>query len=135
MTDARFVPGDHARRTSFDRQAERYDQARPSYPAALVDHVVDRCDPARMLEVGAGTGKATVRFARSGRALVAVEPGERLAEVLRRNVDLMTTYSDRALLPDAQRGPLVADLAAAIERRGGTIEIPYVALVWLAHRR
>lgn len=51
---------DEARRTSFERQAELYDAARPSYPAALVEDVVARCAPARMLEIGAGTGQATV---------------------------------------------------------------------------
>jgi SAM-dependent methyltransferase len=77
---------DEARRTSFDRKAEQYDATRPSYPAALVDDVIARCAPARMLEIGAGTGKATVLFARAQRELVAVEPGANLAAVLRRNV-------------------------------------------------
>jgi SAM-dependent methyltransferase len=39
-----------------------------------------------MLEIGAGTGKATRVFARAGRELVAVEPGANLAAVLERNV-------------------------------------------------
>jgi SAM-dependent methyltransferase len=77
---------DEARRTSFDRKAEQYDTVRPSYPVALVDDVIARCAPARMLEIGAGTGKATVLFARAGRELVALEPGANLAAVLRRNV-------------------------------------------------
>jgi hypothetical protein len=51
---------DEARRTSFDRKAKLYDAVRPSYPAALVDDVIARCSPRRMLEIGAGTGKATV---------------------------------------------------------------------------
>lgn len=77
---------DQARRTSFDQNAELYDAARPSYPVALVDDVIARCSPRRMLEIGAGTGKATVLFARAQRELVAVEPGANLAAVLRRNV-------------------------------------------------
>jgi SAM-dependent methyltransferase len=80
---------DEARRTSFDDQAEAYDRARPSYPEALVDDVIARSRiPAhgRILEVGAGTGKATVLFARRGYSIVALEPGANLAKVLRRNV-------------------------------------------------
>jgi SAM-dependent methyltransferase len=75
-----------ARRTSFDRKAEAYDAVRPACPAALVDDVIARCSPQRMLEIGAGTGKATVAFARAGREIVAIEPGANLAAVLRRNV-------------------------------------------------
>src|SRR5688572_27839099 len=77
---------DEARRISFDRKAERYDAVRPSYPAALIDDLIARCAPRRMLEIGAGTGKATVVFARAGRDLVALEPGANLAAGLERNV-------------------------------------------------
>jgi SAM-dependent methyltransferase len=80
---------DEARRTSFDEHAEHYDRARPSYPEALVDEVIARSGiPAdgRILEVGAGTGKATVLFARRGYSMLALEPGENLAKVLRRNL-------------------------------------------------
>jgi len=80
---------DDARRTSFDEEAELYDRARPSYAEPLVDEIVARSrlpPDGRILEVGAGTGKATVLFARRGYAMVALEPGANLAKVLRRNV-------------------------------------------------
>jgi len=76
---------DEARRVSFDARAELYDAARPSYPEALVDDVLARGGK-RVLEIGAGTGKATVMFARRGASIVALEPGANLAAVLRRNV-------------------------------------------------
>jgi hypothetical protein len=38
------------------------------------------------------------------------------------------------VLPPATRDPLFEEIAAAIDRRGGTIEIPYVTLVFIAHR-
>jgi len=79
---------DEAGRTSFDRNAELYDAARPQYPEALVDEVVARSGiPAggRILEIGAGTGKATVPFARRGYSILALEPGGNMAAVLRRN--------------------------------------------------
>ena len=242
-----------ARATSFDRKAEQYDAARPSYPDALVDDVLARTGARRLLEIGAGTGQATVPFARRGCTITALEPGARLAAVLRRNVaghavtveetrfedhggsgydlayaaqafhwveagaryardvaswlaiitnekepidsglraefdvayarwmpgddhkhdpiewtrkrwvgeldasghygpvhvgqfpwratyatraylDLIDTYSDHISLPDDRRVPLYAAIADAIERRGGQIEIPYLAMVFLARR-
>jgi len=80
---------DDARRTSFDEEAELYDRARPSYAEPLVDEIIARTripPGGRILEVGAGTGKATVLFARRGYPMVALEPGANLAKVLRRNV-------------------------------------------------
>ena len=80
---------DEAHRTSFDRNADLYDATRPSYPEALVDEVVTRSGilpGGRILEIGAGTGKATLPFARRGYAILALEPGGNLAAVLRRNV-------------------------------------------------
>jgi SAM-dependent methyltransferase len=76
---------DEARRTSFDAHAELYDAVRPSYPDALADDVIAR-GGRRVLEIGAGTGKATRVFARRGASIVAIEPGPNLAAVLRKNV-------------------------------------------------
>jgi ubiquinone/menaquinone biosynthesis C-methylase UbiE len=57
------------RRLSFDRIAQDYDRRRPSYPAALVDHIVQtvRLGPqSRLLEIGCGSSKATILFAQRG---------------------------------------------------------------------
>jgi len=78
---------DEALRTSFDRNAELYDAARPSYPEALIDQAVSWSGippGGRIVEIGAGTGKATLAFARRGFAILALEPGENLAAVLRK---------------------------------------------------
>ena len=80
---------DDTRRTSFDRQAERYDAVRPSYPDVAIDDLIRRSGirrGGRIIEVGAGTGKATLHFARRDFTVVAVEPGRRMAAVLRRKV-------------------------------------------------
>jgi len=61
---------DDARRRSFDATAELYDAVRPSYPDALADEVLARAGR-RVLEIGAGTGKATVVFARRGASIEA----------------------------------------------------------------
>jgi SAM-dependent methyltransferase len=75
------------RRLSFGPVADRYERARPSYPDALVDEVLDyaRLEPRdRILEVGAGTGKATRLFAGRGHPIVALEPSAEMAAVARR---------------------------------------------------
>jgi SAM-dependent methyltransferase len=76
------------RRLAFGDVAELYDLARPGYPTELVDEVLEfaRVGPGdRALEVGAGTGKATVLFAERGLDLVALEPSAEMAAVLTRN--------------------------------------------------
>jgi SAM-dependent methyltransferase len=75
-------------RLVFGEVASLYDRVRPGYPASLVDHAIATVglgadDP--VLEVGAGTGKATVAFASRGLALHALEPDEEMAAVARRN--------------------------------------------------
>jgi SAM-dependent methyltransferase len=76
-------------RTTFETVAERYDAARPTYPPALLDDLVELARiPAdgRILEIGPGTGKASVALAERGYALVGVELGPQLAELARRNL-------------------------------------------------
>jgi hypothetical protein len=73
----------------FGTTAEAYDAARPTYPDALVDTVLDYTGAAdagslRAVEIGAGTGKATAVFGGRGLRVLAVEPDARMAEVLRR---------------------------------------------------
>src|ERR1051325_8579807 len=84
MPDPEVEVIDDARRVSFDANAELYDAVRPSYPDALADDVIARAGR-RILEIGAGTGKATAVFARRGASIVAIEPGPSMAAVLRRN--------------------------------------------------
>lgn len=81
-------PGYSADRAlSFGSAAELYDRRRPSYPAAAVDHVLGRVEGAAdVLDIGAGTGKATALFAARGLRVTAVEPDARMAEVLRGRV-------------------------------------------------
>ena len=69
-------------RLVFGEVAELYDQRRPSYPETLVADVCP--EPVDALEVGAGTGKATVLFAPRLRTLLALEPSAEMATVLER---------------------------------------------------
>ncbi|HEY6399555.1 MAG TPA: class I SAM-dependent methyltransferase, partial [Solirubrobacteraceae bacterium] len=72
---------------SFGRVAELYEQARPSYPTTLVDDVLTNAGLGAgeaILEVGAGTGKATRLFAARGHRVVALEPSAEMAGIARR---------------------------------------------------
>src|ERR687889_1666147 len=76
-------------RTTFDEAASLYDEVRPGYPEELFDDVVSLSGipPAgRILEIGCGTGQATVPFARRGYRILCIELGENLATVTRRNL-------------------------------------------------
>ncbi len=76
------------RRLSFGGVAELYDRARPSYPEALVGDVLEFAgagESDRAVEVGAGTGKATILFARRGLSVTAIEPSREMAAVARDN--------------------------------------------------
>jgi SAM-dependent methyltransferase len=85
----------HRLRASFEEVPELYDRVRPAYPAALFDDLVALARlrrGSRVLEIGPGTGQATRALAERGLEVVAVELGERLAALARRNL---------ARLPDA----------------------------------
>jgi SAM-dependent methyltransferase len=97
------------RRVVFGETADEYDRFRPGYPDALVDDVLALAGPGPALEVGAGTGKATVPFAARGLDLTAVEPDPRMAVVLRRRVTepieiVVASFEDWA--PDRRYGLL-----------------------------
>ncbi len=76
------------RRLLFGEVAELYDANRPSYPSRLIDDLLELAqlpEGARVLEVGAGTGKATTLVAARGVVVLAIEPSSAMADVARRN--------------------------------------------------
>jgi SAM-dependent methyltransferase len=73
----------------FDEDADLYDRVRPDYPVALFDDLAKQAGVGpgcRLLEIGPGTGKATVELARRGCHITAVELGANLAKVTARNL-------------------------------------------------
>ncbi|MDQ2941508.1 MAG: methyltransferase domain-containing protein [Chloroflexota bacterium] len=79
---------DRLRRT-FDQDAELYDRARPGYPAELFEDLATEAGlraGSRILEIGCGTGQATVPLAERGYEIVCVELGAELAAVARRKL-------------------------------------------------
>jgi SAM-dependent methyltransferase len=71
---------DRERAESFGAIAELYDRARPSYPPALIDALLER-SPRRVLDVGCGTGIATALLAQRGCEVLGVEVDARMAAV------------------------------------------------------
>jgi SAM-dependent methyltransferase len=67
---------------TFDQAAALYQRARPEYPTELYERlftVTGLAPPARLLEVGCATGKATLPLARLGFRITCLEPGPDLA--------------------------------------------------------
>jgi SAM-dependent methyltransferase len=77
-------------RLTFDTVAADYQQARPEYPDALYDTLIELTgiDPETdsLCEVGCASGKATLPLARRGFAITGVELGAALAAEARRNL-------------------------------------------------
>jgi SAM-dependent methyltransferase len=71
--------------TSFGAAAAAYERGRPPYPAEAIDWLLPP-GAARVLDLGAGTGKLTRELAERGLDVVAVEPLPGMREQLARAV-------------------------------------------------
>lgn len=81
-------------RRTFEEVAELYDRVRPGYPVELFDDLAELAGigpGCRLLEIGCGTGKATLPLAERGCEILAVELGSDLAEVARRRLERFRT--------------------------------------------
>lgn len=101
------------RALSFGPVADRYDRIRPGYPeAALRWAVGDR--PARVVDLGAGTGILTRALAALGYEVVPVEPDEAMrARLAAASPDLtpLAGFAEQVPLPDASVDAVVAGQA------------------------
>jgi SAM-dependent methyltransferase len=85
------TPGDRRARLgqTFDAASALYQQARPEYPAELIERVIEvtgiRAGD-HLLEIGCATGKATLPLARRRFRVTCIEPGSNLAAVARRTL-------------------------------------------------
>lgn len=76
-------------RTTFGQDAELYDQWRPTYPPQLFTDLATLADlgpRARVLEIGCGTGQATLPLAQLGCQVLAMDLSPDMAAVARRNL-------------------------------------------------
>jgi SAM-dependent methyltransferase len=105
----------HALVAGFADVAAVYERGRPEYPPAVVERVVAELGaaarpPARVLDLGAGTGKLTRPLLAAGLDVVAVEPLERMRAALAAAVG-----AERALDGRAEALPLAdASLGGAV---------------------
>ncbi|MGH2455249.1 MAG: class I SAM-dependent methyltransferase [Candidatus Limnocylindria bacterium] len=77
---------DPARARGFDAWADDYDRFRPGYPDALFDAIAARLalpDHPLVVDLGAGTGHASLTMAERGWRVTAVEPGRPMLDMLR----------------------------------------------------
>lgn len=115
-----------ARALSFGQAAERYDRYRPGYPAQLIADVLALGAGGRVLEAGAGTGRATRELARRGATVVAVEPDPAMAELARQNTGGLSVRVEQYPFEAHQPTPGGFDLVVSaqawhwIDRAGGS---------------
>jgi SAM-dependent methyltransferase len=75
----------HPSTSGFDRAADVYDRARPDYPPAAVDRLLEALGAgpgATVVDVAAGTGKLTRALVARGLRVIAVEPVAGMRDVL-----------------------------------------------------
>lgn len=125
---------------SFDRAAEDYEAARPTYPEELLDRL-PLAAGATVLDLGAGTGKLTRVLVRRYRRVFAVEPLDGMRAILERvapGAASLAGAAEAIPLPDASVDGVFAATAfhwfandeaiaeiARVLRRGGVF-----AVVW-----
>jgi SAM-dependent methyltransferase len=68
---------------SFGTDPERYDRARPGYPAELVEAIVSASPGPAVVDVGCGTGISSRLFQQRGCSVLGVEVDERMAAFAR----------------------------------------------------
>lgn len=96
----------HDRRSSFERAAAAYEQARPPYVEEALDWALTRLSltpHSRLLDLGAGTGKLTRQLVSRGLDVVAVEPGREMQAVFQQalpGVEVLAGTAEQIPLPD-----------------------------------
>ena len=134
------TPGDTDFANSFDRAADAYERARPSYPLEAAEWLVP-LGAHDVLDLGAGTGKFTRLIAGGTRRVVAVDPSANMLAQLTTavpGVETLVGTGESIPLPDASVDAVVVAQAwhwfdhavavpeiARVLRPGGTL-----GLIW-----
>jgi SAM-dependent methyltransferase len=111
---------DPARARGFDAWADEYDRFRPGYPEDVFDTIADRLSlPERPLvvDLGAGTGRASLAMAERGWRVTAVEPGRPMLDLLRARAsdDGLLVATVQANAEATGLDPASADLVTAAQ--------------------
>ena len=106
------------RALSFGADARTYHRARPGYPAQMFEELFAGAPKQpRVIEIGAGTGKATVELAARSADVLAVEPDPNMAAILKETVSGVANV--RIEISDFERwhapAPGCADIVASAQ--------------------
>ena len=74
------------RREEFDRSARYYDEIRPGYPEELIEDIITLSEipeNGRIIEIGCGSGQATLPFAQRGYEMQCLDIGKNLLNITR----------------------------------------------------
>jgi SAM-dependent methyltransferase len=132
-------------RTTFEEVPELYERARPRYPSQVFDDIAELGglpSGGRILEIGCGTGQATLPLAQRAFQLTCVELGAHLAALARQklaafpNVEVVNSSFERWKAPAADFDAIVGfsafhwvdpevryEKSAALLREGGALAI------------
>jgi len=109
MANENIAGWERSKRSVFDGIVDTYDRLRWDYPDKLFEDIISYTRPEmgkRALEIGAGTGKATVPFLKAGYDITAVELGEKMTAFLQdrfkdySNFRVITSSFEDALLEE-----------------------------------
>jgi SAM-dependent methyltransferase len=92
------------RARSFGAVADRYARARPGYPAAAVEWLLEAAPGREVVDLAAGTGKLTQALVEAGATVVAIEPDEGMRAALAvavPGVEALAGTAESMPLPDA----------------------------------
>ncbi|MBF9132702.1 class I SAM-dependent methyltransferase [Plantactinospora sp. S1510] len=105
---------DQTHALSFGAAATAYDRYRPSYPEPAVAWAIDRPSPARVVDLGAGTGILTREVLALGHHAVPVEPDPEMRAQLAAatpGVVALAGTAEQVPLPDGSVDAIVAGQA------------------------
>jgi SAM-dependent methyltransferase len=132
--------GVREQRLVFGEVAGTYDEVRPGYPEALVGDVLAFAgSPSRALEVGSGTGRATLAFAARGVRVLGIEPSPEMAariashplvEIVAASFEDWTPAERFPLLFSAQAWHWVRPEVARVKPRECLVPGGTLALFW-----
>lgn len=114
---------------SFGGVADRYDRARPGYPSDAVHWLIGD-QQARVIELGAGTGKLTESLVDLDHLVLATDPDERMLHHLRlRRPDAHAVAGRAERIPAANRSADVVVAAQALHWFDLSLAVPEMARV------
>jgi SAM-dependent methyltransferase len=111
---------DPARARGFDAWAGEYDRYRPGYPDELFEAIGEKLPIPRqplVVDLGAGTGRASLAMANLGWRVTAVEPGKPMLDMLRARAtnDGLLVSTVQANAEETGLDPASTDLVTAAQ--------------------